>query len=94
MTKADIVEHVFEHAGDMAKKQAAELVETVFELIKAELAKRGNVKLSGFGSFVVRQKKERTGRNPQTGQPMVISARQVVSFKSSQLLNKALNTPV
>ncbi len=93
MTKSDIVEHVFERDKEMSKKQACECVEMVFELIKAELATGNNVKISGFGSFSVRRKRERTGRNPQTGEPMTISARKVVSFKSSQILNKVLNRP-
>lgn len=91
MTKADIVEHVYDHVDELIKKEAAEYVETLFELIKTELADGRNVKISGFGSFVVRDKKERMGRNPQTGEPMAISARRVVSFKPSQLLNKEVN---
>ena len=88
MTKADIVEHVYENVDDLIKKEASEYVETLFDLIKKELANGENVKISGFGSFIVRDKKQRMGRNPQTGEPMAISARRVVSFKPSQLLNK------
>ena len=91
MTKADIVEYIYEHVDGLIKKEAAEYVETLFDLIKDELQNGNNVKISGFGSFVVRDKKERMGRNPQTGDPMVISARRVVSFKPSQLLNKEVN---
>ena len=91
MTKADIVEYVYEHIDSLIKKEAAEYVEILFDLVKAELTNGRNVKISGFGSFVVRDKKERMGRNPQTGEPMTISARRVVSFKPSQLLNKEVN---
>jgi integration host factor subunit alpha len=91
MTKADIVEFVYEQVEGLIKKEAAEYVETLFDLIKTELQHGNNVKVSGFGSFIVRDKKERMGRNPQTGEPMVISARRVVSFKPSQLLNKEVN---
>lgn len=91
MTKADIVEYVYEKVEGLIKKQAAEYVETLFDLIKRELARGENVKISGFGSFIVRDKKQRMGRNPQTGEPMAISARRVVSFKPSQLLNKEVN---
>jgi integration host factor subunit alpha len=91
MTKADIVEYVYEHVDGLIKKQASEYVETLFDLIKDELAAGKSVKISGFGSFIVRHKRERMGRNPQTGEPMVITARSVVSFKPSQLLNKEVN---
>ncbi len=91
MTKADIVEYVHEHVDGVIKKQASEYVETLFELIKDELAGGKSVKISGFGSFIVRDKRERMGRNPQTGEPMLITARRVVSFKPSQLLNKEVN---
>ena len=91
MTKADIVEYVYEHVEGLIKKQASEYVETLFDLIKDELSDGKSVKISGFGSFIVREKRERMGRNPQTGEPMVITARRVVSFKPSQLLNKEVN---
>ena len=91
MTKAEIVEFVYEHVDGLIKKQASEYVETLFEMIKDELAAGRNVKISGFGSFMVRDKRARMGRNPQTGDPMMITARRVVSFKPSQLLNKEVN---
>ena len=91
MTKAEIVEYVYEHVDGLIKKQASEYVETLFELIKDELANGRSVKISGFGSFIVRDKRARMGRNPQTGDPMTITARRVVTFKPSQLLNKEVN---
>ena len=91
MTKAEIVEYVNERVEGLVKKEAAEFVETLFELIKDELSDGKSVKVSGFGSFVVREKRARMGRNPQTGDPMVITARRVVNFKPSQLLVKEVN---
>ena len=90
MTKADIVEKVSEQAG-FSKKEAAELVELVFSILKEKLESGENIKISGFGNFLVRDKKERKGRNPQTGEEIKISSRRVVTFKTSQVLKKALN---
>jgi integration host factor subunit alpha len=67
MTKADIVETIYERVG-FSKKESAELVETVFEVIKDALVGGEKVKFSGFGNFVVREKNARKGRNPQTGE--------------------------
>ena len=92
MTKADIIEHVYEKVGGFSKKEASEIVEAVFEEMKHSLVKNNKIKISGFGNFVVRQKKKRMGRNPQTGQPIVISPRNVLSFKPSQVLKNALNS--
>jgi integration host factor subunit alpha len=92
MTKADIVETVCEKVGGFSKKEAAEIVETVFETVKATLVKGDKIKITRFGNFIVRDKRARAGRNPQTGQEITISARRVLTFKASQLLNKALNS--
>jgi len=91
MTKADIIEHVYEKVGGFSKKEAAEIVEAVFQVMKNSLTTNKKIKISGFGNFMVRQKKERMGRNPQTSQPIVIQARYVLSFKPSQVLKNALN---
>ncbi len=91
MTKADIIEYVYDKVGGFSKKEAAEIVETVFQLMKQTLAERQKIKISGFGNFVVRGKKERMGRNPQTGQPIVIQERCVLNFKPSQVLKNELN---
>ncbi len=91
MTKADIVETVYERVGGFSKKEAAEIVETVFDTIKATLERGEKIKISGFGNFVVKEKKARRGRNPQTGSEIEISPRKVLTFKSSQVLRKALN---
>ncbi len=91
MTKADIIEAVYDKLGGYSKREAAELVEHVFDTLKDTLAKQEKVKISGFGNFVVREKKARMGRNPQTRQPIEISARRVLTFKPSQVLKSQLN---
>jgi integration host factor subunit alpha len=92
MTKAEIVDLVYETVGGFSKKEAADIVETVFETVKATLVKGDKIKITRFGNFVVRDKKARAGRNPQTGKEITISARRVLTFKPSLLLNKALNS--
>ena len=90
MTKADIVEGIFEKVG-FSKKDMTEVVEFVFETIKDSLEKGDNVKVSGFGNFVIRQKRARRGRNPQTGEALTITARKVLTFKPSHILKDAVN---
>ncbi|MEK6599660.1 MAG: integration host factor subunit alpha [Deltaproteobacteria bacterium] len=90
MTKADIVENIFEKVG-FSKKDVTEVVELIFEKIKESLEKEENVKISGFGNFMVRQKRARRGRNPQTGKDMTITARRVLTFKPSQILKDSVN---
>ncbi len=91
MTKAEIIDSVYERVGGFSKKEAAEVVEAVFETMKDVLAQGEKIKISGFGNFVVRAKKQRVGRNPQTGEPIPISARRVLTFKPSQVLKATLN---
>lgn len=91
MTKADLIEEVYE-AVDFSKKDSASLVDLVFETIKETLESGEKLKVSGFGNFVVRSKKSRIGRNPQTGDAIEISARKVLTFKPSQVLKNALNS--
>ncbi|MHB1844614.1 MAG: integration host factor subunit alpha [Deltaproteobacteria bacterium] len=90
MTKADIIEHVYEQVG-LSKKESAEIVEMVFDTIKQTLEGGEKIKISGFGNFIVRDKKARIGRNPQTGQEIEISARRVLTFRPSQVLKSDLN---
>jgi integration host factor subunit alpha len=90
MTKAEIVERIYERAK-ASKKDATEVVDLVFELIKARLEAGEKVKLSGFGNFVVHEKRPRKGRNPQTGEEIIISGRRVLSFKASQILKDYIN---
>ena len=87
MTKANIVERVYKEA-DFTKKEAAELIDILFETIKKTLAKGEKVKISGFGNFSLRDKAARIGRNPQTGDSMEISSRRVLTFKPSQVLKE------
>lgn len=91
MTKAEIIDSVYEKVGGFSKKESAEIVETVFDTMKEVLARGEKIKISGFGNFVVREKKQRIGRNPQTGDPIPISARRVLTFKPSQVLKAILN---
>lgn len=90
MTKADIVEALYEKVG-FSKKEAADLVELVFDTIKSTLAQGQKIKISGFGNFVVREKRSRVGRNPQTGESIEISARRVLTFRPSQVLRSEVN---
>src|SRR5260370_8121716 len=89
MTKADVVENVCAKVG-FSKKESAEIVEMVFDTIKDTLEKGEKIKLSGFGNFIVREKKSRVGRNPHTGQEIEIIARRVLTFRPSQVLKNAL----
>lgn len=91
MTKADIIERVCDRVGGFSKKEAADLVESVFDVMKATLETGEKIKISGFGNFVVREKKPRPGRNPQTGTEIMIEARRVLTFKPSPVLKSALN---
>lgn len=90
MTKADIVEAIYEKVG-FSKKEAADLVEMVFETIKETLEAGEKIKISGFGNFVVRRKQPRVGRNPQTGEEITITDRRVLTFKPSAVLKESLN---
>ena len=90
MTKADIVEALYEKVG-FSKKEAADLVELVFETLKTSLSQGSKIKISGFGNFVVREKRSRVGRNPQTGESIEISARRVLTFRPSQVLRAEVN---
>lgn len=90
-TKYELVQAVYNKLGGFSKKESADLVDLIFELLKETLGKGETIKISGFGNFVLRDKRERQGRNPQTGDPIVISARRVLTFKPSQLLKHALN---
>jgi integration host factor subunit alpha len=90
MTKADIVERIYEKVG-FSKKEATDVVESIFEMMKGHLERGEKVKISGFGNFVINAKRPRKGRNPQTGEEIIISGRRVLSFKPSPVLKKAIN---
>lgn len=90
MTKADLVNKVFEQIGG-TKKEASDLVEKLFDMMKSTLVGGESIKVSGFGNFIVRSKRSRVGRNPQTGESIEISARRVLTFKPSQVLRDSVN---
>jgi len=90
MTKADIFEKVQVGMG-LTKKESADLVETVFSVMKSTLESGENLKISGFGNFVVKQKADRRGRNPQTGETLTIEARRILTFKPSAILKDQIN---
>jgi integration host factor subunit alpha len=90
MTRVDIANYLCDSFGDINKGQALGYVDAVFGLMKESLARGENVKISGFGNFVTTEKKKRIGRNPQTGEEIVIDARTVVTFKVSDVLRKQI----
>ncbi|MGN8157118.1 integration host factor subunit alpha [Salinisphaera sp. RV14] len=83
LTKADLTERLFEQLG-FNKRESKEFVDLFFEELRSTLENGDYVKLSGFGNFELRDKNERPGRNPKTGEEIPISARRVVSFKPGQ----------
>ncbi len=85
LTKAELAEKLYEDLG-LNKREAKELVELFFEEIRGSLEQNEQVKLSGFGNFDLRDKKQRPGRNPKTGEEIPISARRVVTFRPGQKL--------
>ncbi|MCX5832370.1 MAG: integration host factor subunit alpha [Deltaproteobacteria bacterium] len=91
LTKNNLVTVLNEQAG-LSRKDCASAVDSTFDIMKAELEKGNDVKISGFGKWTVKAKKERNGRNPQTGKDMAITARKVVIFKTSPVLKGALNS--
>lgn len=89
LTKSDIVDSIQRENG-CSRKKAIELVETLLELVKKTLESGEDVLVSGFGKFCVQSKKERRGRNPATGEDMMLAPRKVVTFKCSGKLRKAI----
>lgn len=87
LTKADLAERLYEELG-FNKREAKDLVDTFFDSIRAALEGGESVKLSGFGNFDLRDKKQRPGRNPKTGEEIPITARRVVTFKPGQKLRE------
>ena len=85
LTKADIAEHLFTQLG-MSKREAKDMVEAFFEEIRQALERGEQVKISGFGNFDLREKNQRPGRNPKTGEDIPITARRVVTFRPGQKL--------
>ena len=85
LTKADIADRLFDEVG-LNKREAKEFVDAFFEAVRNALEGGENVKLSGFGNFQLRDKNQRPGRNPKTGEEIPISARRVVTFRPGQKL--------
>lgn len=90
LTKADLVERVREETG-LPRTEASELVELVLETMKATMEAGETIKISGFGSFVVRAKAARRGRNPKTAESIVLPKRRVLTFKPSHVLRAVVN---
>ncbi|WP_210398203.1 integration host factor subunit alpha [Motiliproteus sediminis] len=91
LTKADMAERLYDVLG-LNKREAKDMVETFFDEIRQCLATNEQVKLSGFGNFDLRDKRERPGRNPKTGEEVPISARRVVTFRPGQKLKEKVET--
>jgi|SRR5699024_5264098 len=89
LTKAELAELLFQHVG-LNKREAKDIVDAFFEEIRETLARGDEVKLSGFGNFQVRDKSPRPGRNPKTGEVILIDARRVVTFHASQKLRSVV----
>lgn len=90
MQKAEMAEEIQKQVG-LTKREAVEALESVLVLLKSILQRGENVSIGGFGTFMVRSKRARQGRNPRTGQPVTIAARRVVTFRSSALFKAYVN---
>jgi len=90
MTKADIIGNIYEKVG-LPKADVANIVESVFDIMKETVQREGSIMISGFGVFATRNKRARRGRNPQTGDRMEISPRRILTFKPSPALNASVN---
>jgi integration host factor subunit alpha len=89
-TRSTLSEAVFKNVG-LSRNESANLVDRVFNEILTSLIKGDDVKISSFGTFIVREKKERIGRNPKTGEEVPITARSVVTFRASNVLKSKVN---
>jgi integration host factor subunit alpha len=92
MVRIDIVDKISEKVG-LSNKEVAKIVETVFDIIKETLQREDKILVSGFGNFVIRNKRARRGRNPQTGGDIEITPRRILTFKPSPVLKASLNRP-
>ena len=91
LTKAELADLLFEKVG-LNKREAKDMVEAFFDEVREALRKGDSVKLSGFGNFQLREKPQRPGRNPKTGEEIPITARRVVTFHASQKLKAAVES--
>lgn len=90
ITRADVAEAIYEEIG-LSRKDSNDILDMILDEMTNELVKGNDVKLSSFGTFALRNKKARAGRNPKTGVEAVISSRRVISFKPSQTMRKIIN---
>ena len=90
LTRADLADSVYEEIG-LSRVESADLVDSIFDLMTEGLVQDGILKLSSFGTFEVRQKKARVGRNPKTGVEVTITPRLVVTYKASHVLKNKMN---
>jgi integration host factor subunit alpha len=90
MTKAELVSMVSEKCS-FSRQESVQIVDQVFQILKETLEKGEKVKISGFGNFITREKRARKGRNPQTGEEIIICGRRVTTFKPSAMLRKVVN---
>lgn len=90
ITRADVAETIYEEIG-LSRKDSNDILDMILDEVVQELSKGNDVKLSSFGTFSLRDKKARSGRNPKTGVEAVISSRRVISFKPSQTMRKIIN---
>ncbi|MBR2034330.1 MAG: integration host factor subunit alpha [Alphaproteobacteria bacterium] len=91
ITRSDVAEAIYEEIG-LSRKDSSDILDMILNEIVKELEQGNDVKLSSFGTFSLRDKKERSGRNPKTGVEAVISSRRVISFKPSQTMRKIINS--
>lgn len=91
VTRADLAEAVYREIG-LSRSESADLVESVIDHISDALLRGESVKLAGFGTFSLRDKKERMGRNPKTGEAVPITSRRVLSFKPSQVMRERVDS--
>jgi integration host factor subunit alpha len=91
LKKIDLIESVYSDLG-IPKKDSINIIEGLFEIMRADLADGNDVKISGFGKWMVKSKKKRMGSNPQSGGRITIDARRVVTFKASNVLRDAVNS--
>jgi len=91
LTKVDLINKVYNSRTTLTKKEARKAVETILLILKSSLENGDDVLLSGFGKFNVKDKNDRRGRNPKTGESMMLDAKKVVTFKPSGLLRKKVN---
>lgn len=90
VTRADLADAVYENVG-LSRAESSQLVDDIFDIMSDAIVREGVLKLSSFGSFVVRRKNERIGRNPKTGVEVPITPRKVVTYKASHVLKGRMN---